>query len=487
MVLPLLISILICPGLLGTQESIRQSQQKEKREEHRARRCNLIATCVKSSLRSREINGRPIVLRGGKLYIDTGTSSGEPFGHQYAGYYLPYPDTKYEGLVTTITNVAPIMNWVYVDKETYEVKYGVRSDAQPNLTGPFDCTRQDRRLTFDGFEGFCAVEEHPTIWALYFDRDDDGLRSKIPISTRVLEIELTRREKRWKKEPTARHADQTTERAVNAQVPAPVETPKAPQPSPCPVSTKPATKVKGESDQAGITKAVENSKQYTEARTTAQVVLPAVNSAPEPIASPRVSGTQNSAYQMSELSRTPTDSDGPPAYSEHPEDSTGLPIDPQSGSEWSIQGDDQVASRSLAGFTPASSVHGDDMIVNEQPGVDKPGIPGLEPDGPTSPHDRVPRSLPLSMPAISEEYCCRSVTERACLCGYSMSSNTIESSHPLSHRYANRPATASGTASAFPSMQIQSGRHSFNTPQSDPSSDSVNPLSPIDSAPQSQL
>lgn len=45
------------------------------------------------------------------------------------------------------------MNWVYIDKVTYEVKYGVRADAQLNLAGPFDCTRQDRRLTFDGWEG----------------------------------------------------------------------------------------------------------------------------------------------------------------------------------------------------------------------------------------------------------------------------------------------------------------------------------------------
>jgi hypothetical protein len=44
------------------------------------------------------------------------------------------------------------MNWIYVDRETNELKYGVRVDAQPNLTGPFDCTRQDRRLTFENWE-----------------------------------------------------------------------------------------------------------------------------------------------------------------------------------------------------------------------------------------------------------------------------------------------------------------------------------------------
>lgn len=67
MVLGVLVAIIAAPGLLGSQEAIRQSQSKEKREEHRARRCNLIVSCVKSSMRSREINGRPIVLKNGKV------------------------------------------------------------------------------------------------------------------------------------------------------------------------------------------------------------------------------------------------------------------------------------------------------------------------------------------------------------------------------------------------------------------------------------
>lgn len=227
MVLSILIATITAPGLLGSQEAIRQSQSKEKREEHRARRCNLIATCVKSSNRSREINGRQIVLRNGKLWIDTGTEDGSPLGHPYAGYYLPYPDTKYEGLVTTITDAAPIMNWVYVDKETCEVKYGVRAEAQPHLTGPFDCTRQDRRLTFDGWEGWCAVEQAPGLWGLYFDLDDDGLRSRLEPGTRVLEIELSRKEKRFQKEVDTRHQDQTTNRAVDVREDAPIDQPLA--------------------------------------------------------------------------------------------------------------------------------------------------------------------------------------------------------------------------------------------------------------------
>lgn len=61
-------------------------------------------------------------------------------------------------------------------------------------------------MTCEGWEGFCAVEELPGIWALYYDRDDDGLKSKVPMGTRVLEVELTRREKKEPKpvpDPTA--------------------------------------------------------------------------------------------------------------------------------------------------------------------------------------------------------------------------------------------------------------------------------------------
>ncbi|KAJ9272309.1 hypothetical protein DTO212C5_1494 [Paecilomyces variotii] len=213
MVLSMLVALTTAPALLGTAEAIRQGQSKDRREEHRARRCNLIVTCVKSCIRSREIDSRQVVLKDNKLYIDVGTRS-EPeqetsqpqetqFGHPFAGYYLPYPDEKYEGLVSTIVDEPPVLNWIYVDKDTYEVKYGIRAQAQPNIHGPFDCTRKDRRVILEGWEGFVAVEEEEGLWALYFDRDDNVLKGKVKPGTRVLEIELTRKEKRISKQKTS--------------------------------------------------------------------------------------------------------------------------------------------------------------------------------------------------------------------------------------------------------------------------------------------
>ncbi len=105
--------------------------------------------------------------------------------------------------MSTITDVAPVMNWVFVARDTYEVKFGVRAAAEENFTGPFDCTRQDRRLTFAGWEGFVAVRERDGgFWELYFDRDDDCLRGKkLPAGAVTVEVELLRREIRTPQPP----------------------------------------------------------------------------------------------------------------------------------------------------------------------------------------------------------------------------------------------------------------------------------------------
>lgn len=51
-----------------------------------------------------------------------------------------------------------------------------------------------------------AVREGPCLWALYFDREDDGLGGKISPEKRILEVTLTRRE--WKKaKPEPEHVN----------------------------------------------------------------------------------------------------------------------------------------------------------------------------------------------------------------------------------------------------------------------------------------
>jgi len=118
---------------------------------------------------------------------------------------MKYPDTTFEGLISSIAVDPPIMNWIFVDRESHEVKFGNRAAAEPNLTGPFDVTRQDKRLKFAGWEGFVAVLEDSGFWALYFDRDGDNLKAKVKAGTPVLEVELLRKEVREMKKMVVEH------------------------------------------------------------------------------------------------------------------------------------------------------------------------------------------------------------------------------------------------------------------------------------------
>lgn len=97
-----------------------------------------------------------------------------------------------------------MLNWIYVDGATHEVKYGIRAEAEGHHTGPWDVTEVDRRVTFEGWEGFVAVQEDEgaDVWALYFDRADDGLRG-VGVGLegrRMLEVLIARRERRKTKE-----------------------------------------------------------------------------------------------------------------------------------------------------------------------------------------------------------------------------------------------------------------------------------------------
>jgi hypothetical protein len=87
---------------------------------------------------------------------------------------------------------------VYLDRNTYEIRYGSRQDCQGHILGPWNWTDDEQGVTLEGWEGFVAVEEirgldgGRSIWALYFDRNDDGLKGKAD-GKRVLQVSLERK------------------------------------------------------------------------------------------------------------------------------------------------------------------------------------------------------------------------------------------------------------------------------------------------------
>jgi len=212
MVFGILAAVAAVPAIVGTTEAVRQGQRQNAREEHRGRKSNLTITLPVRNSYSERFDGAMVVLKDNKLYIDTEHSRlGANMAHPFSGYYLPIPwigdrwkkagFRNGEGMVTTISDDPPFLNWVYLDSNTYEVKHGIRVEAEPHHVGPWDCTPIDRRLTFEGWEGFVIVQEDEDsdLWALYFDRDDDGLRGEGKVGTqdkRMLLVEVSRKEMR---------------------------------------------------------------------------------------------------------------------------------------------------------------------------------------------------------------------------------------------------------------------------------------------------
>lgn len=208
---PIPAAVAACPAIVGTTEAIRHAQRQNTREEQRGRKTHLTVSLLRRSVYSARFDGAAVVLKAGKLWVDTTGVARAAGLHPFSGYFLQYHDmaavwraqgyAKGEGMVTTVSEDPPFLNWVFVDRATHEVKYGVRDQAEPQLVGPWDVTKADRRLMFQGWEGFVAVEETEgdPLWALYFDCRDDGLRSEGRVGTRdlrMLALEIWRREMR---------------------------------------------------------------------------------------------------------------------------------------------------------------------------------------------------------------------------------------------------------------------------------------------------
>lgn len=122
-------------------------------------------------------------------------------GYKFNGYYFKYPSEQgYQGMVSTISDDPPMLNWMYVDKDTGAVRYGSRKDTIGHVIGPWGWNDDESLLTFDGEDWrFIAVEEElprpappegeaaagekgegegeeepELVWAVYLSRDGDA-------------------------------------------------------------------------------------------------------------------------------------------------------------------------------------------------------------------------------------------------------------------------------------------------------------------------
>lgn len=149
-----------------------------------------------------DLDGWIVTLHDEKVWIEPKSSiTRQPEHvdhHPFTGFYVAYPDSDREytrGLVSTVSVDPPVLNWIYIDKDTLELKYASRSGSIAHHVGSYDWTTEESTnsfITFDDWEGFTAVQQENGQWVLCFDLNDDGLEAHAK-GSKTAEIQLQRR------------------------------------------------------------------------------------------------------------------------------------------------------------------------------------------------------------------------------------------------------------------------------------------------------
>lgn len=207
-----LLAIAAIPTTIGITQGVsaqnkgNNPDKSSKTEAERMRKFNLECYCDNTSARAGSVHGGRVVLRDNKLYINPPSSPST--GHPFEGFYISYPDPDRPqppplGLVSTLSKEPPMLNWIYVDKDTREVKYGNRTQSRQHIVGSWGWDAGEEGgaggLTLDGREGAVAVETGDG-WEIRWEGEDGKVgvqgRSRLTVSLERKFLELTEDE-RW--------------------------------------------------------------------------------------------------------------------------------------------------------------------------------------------------------------------------------------------------------------------------------------------------
>lgn len=69
--------------------------------------------------------------------------------HLFSGYFLPYPGSNLEGLVSTISDEPSRLNWIYLDtmSKIFQISHGLCAEAEEGLTGPWGARAMERYVS----------------------------------------------------------------------------------------------------------------------------------------------------------------------------------------------------------------------------------------------------------------------------------------------------------------------------------------------------
>ncbi|KAE8373996.1 hypothetical protein BDV26DRAFT_300632 [Aspergillus bertholletiae] len=213
MVLGIAMMSAMVPTVLGLNEATKGARESEdkRKENERKTRFHLVATCDfdagSESLR-REVHNANVYLGSDKkvwktllvlvmaiesdsyrltlpmkLYITKHpTTSMTAFN----GHFFESPDLEkgnLNGLVAVSGETPPTLRWVYLDKHTFEMRWGGKEDREGHISGPFDLTHEGDYLALNDTQRWLAVRlEHTEqsetetdtgLWRLHCDWEEN--------------------------------------------------------------------------------------------------------------------------------------------------------------------------------------------------------------------------------------------------------------------------------------------------------------------------
>jgi len=188
------------PTVTGVAQAIsaQKTHKERQKDEKRMKKFNIDIHCEAESSRTKEIDDKRLVLKDDRCWIGPHEALNPcKEGYVAEAFYIEYPDNERVpvpiGLVTQVSDDPPLLNWIYVDKDTMELKYGNKTASIDHHVGPWDWTEDEEGITFDETQAFTAVEEPQTRrWQIYYDMDNDGLSRFVPKGRRKIQISLER-------------------------------------------------------------------------------------------------------------------------------------------------------------------------------------------------------------------------------------------------------------------------------------------------------
>ncbi|CAK7242404.1 MAG: hypothetical protein STHCBS139747_003895 [Sporothrix thermara] len=187
-----LLTVAAIPSTIGVCEALSAQKKQNAADKEKAK---FTATTALSLAGERPVES-PLVLAGGRLFINHPDA---PLpAHTFSGYYFNYPgETECLGLVSTISNDPPMLNWIYFDKDTGRMQHAGRKDTIGHGVGPWGWTEgqgedDGKWLTYKGSPTqFVAVEEEivlggavTSVWGVYLNQGQPEVASGVPILIR---------------------------------------------------------------------------------------------------------------------------------------------------------------------------------------------------------------------------------------------------------------------------------------------------------------